>query len=106
MDTPGSTWKQHLLAVGLRLVWSTAISVAGLIAGGVPERTDGSEQAPGVAGMVFMGGVIAALVFAFVTSMIHFRFRQRPIKSILLVDALLAAAFIAFLAYSSAKVKS
>lgn len=106
MDTAGSTWKQHLLAVGFRLVWSTAISVAGLIAGGVPERTDGSEQAPGVAGMVFMGGVIAALVFAFVTSMIHFRFRQRPIKPILLVDALLAAAFIAFLAYSSAKVKS
>ena len=106
MDSTGNTWKQHLLAVSFRLVCMVVIAVAGLVTAGGAQRPDGSEQAPGVAGLVFVVGVVAALVFAFVASVVHFCFRQRPLKTILIADALLAAAFFAFMAYSGAKAKS
>lgn len=105
-SSPGNTWKQHLLAVGFRLACMAVIAVAGLVTAGGAERSGGGEQAPGVAGLVFVVGVVAALVFAFIASIAHFCFRQRPLKTILLADALLAAGFIAFMAYSGAKVKS
>ncbi len=106
MDTTGNTWKQHLLAVGFRLVCMVAISVAGLVTAGGAERPDGSEQAAGVGGLVFVVGVVAALVFAFVAWVIHFCFRHRQLKTILIPDAVLAAAFLAFMAYTGAKAKS
>ncbi|PAW88673.1 MAG: hypothetical protein B9S33_04295 [Pedosphaera sp. Tous-C6FEB] len=105
MDTAGNTWKQHLVAVGFRLLCMVIISFTGLMAGtdSSPERADGTEQSPGVAGLLFVAGVVAALVFAFVASLIHFAFRRRPLKTILIADALLAAGFIAFMVYSSTK---
>lgn len=107
-DIAGNTWKQHLLAIGFRFLCVVVISFAGVVAGtdSPPERPDGSEQAPGVAGVLFVAGVVAAIVFAFVASILHFLLRQRPLKSLLLADALLAAAFVAFMAWHGAQAKS
>ncbi len=108
MDTPGNTWKQHLLALGFRGLCMVAITITGPIVGVDPQpvRPDGSEQAPGVAGLLFVAGVVAALVFGFIASILHWFLRRRPLKMILLVDTLLAAAFIAFMACHSAQGKS
>jgi|GEM_PF-2502973 len=107
-DAVGNTWKQHLLAVGFRCGCMGVISLAGVVAGAdsPPEQPDGSEQAPGVAGLLFVVGVVAAVVFASIASAIHFCFRKRPLKTILLADALLAAAFIALMIYHAGQAKS
>lgn len=107
-DVAGNTWKQHLLAIGFRLLCMAVISLTGVVAGteSSPQRPDGSEQAPGVAGLLFVAGVVAAFAFAFVASILHFLLRQRPLKSLLLADTLLAAAFVAFMAWHGAQAKS
>ncbi len=105
MDSPGNTWKQHLLALGFRGLCMVAITITGPITGvdTQPVRPDGSEQAPGVAGLLFVAGLVAALLFGCLASILHWFRRRRPLKSILLADALVAAAFIAFMAYHSAQ---
>lgn len=106
-DAAGNTWKQHLLAVGFRFLCMAVISFAGVVAGSdsPPERPDGSEQSPGVAGLLFVTGVFAAVVFALLASIVHFCLRRRPLKFIVLADALLAAAFIALMAHNGAKLR-
>lgn len=106
-DTAGNPWKQHLLAVGFRLLCMTVIAFAGVVAGSdsPPERPDGSEQSPGVAGLLFVAGVVAAGVFAFIASTVHFLFRRRPLKTILLADVLLAAVFIVLMVWQGGKTK-
>lgn len=106
MENTGNTWKQHLLAVGFRLACMAAITLAGVVTGVSPERPDGSEQAPGVAGLLFVAGAVAALVFASIASTVHFIRRQRPLKSILVADALLAAAFITLMVYNGTQART
>ncbi len=108
MNNPGTTWKRHLLAIGFRCACMAAITITGPLVGvdTQPERPDGSEQAPGVAGLLFVAGVVAAVVFALIASSVHWFLRRRPLQTILLAEALLAAAFIGFVARSTAQAKS
>lgn len=102
------TWKQHLLAVGFRLLCVVIISFAGVVTGvdSQPERPDGSEQSPGVAGLLFVAGVVAAMVFASIASTLHFLLRRRSLKTLLLADTLLAVAFVAFMVWHGAQAKA
>lgn len=108
MNNSGTTWKRHLLVIGFRCACMAAITITGPLVGvdTQPERPDGSEQAPGVAGLLFVAGVVAAVVFALIASSVHWFLRRRPLKTILLAEALLAAAFITFMAHNGSQAKS
>lgn len=106
MEGQGNTWKQHGLAVFFRLACMAVIAMAGPLMAGGAELPDGSERAPGVAGMLFVVGLVAAVIFALCASTAHYFLRQRPLKLILIADALLASGFIALMAYNGAKAKA
>ncbi|MBI3877217.1 MAG: hypothetical protein HY300_14885 [Verrucomicrobia bacterium] len=108
MNGPANTWRRHLLVVGLRLVGMGAIAVAGLLAsmGANEELSGGREQAPGVAGLLFVIGVAAALIYGLLASAAHFFLRHKSLKIILLVDAILATGFIVLMAHTGTTNKS
>ncbi len=108
MGNAANTWRRHLLVVGLRLVGMGVIAIAGLLAnvGANEELSGGREQAPGVAGLLFVIGVAAALIYGLLASAVHFFLRHKSLKIILLVDAVLAAGFIVWMAHTGSTNKS
>ena len=88
--------KQHLLAVAVRLSEMLAIALVGPLmrAGSNQELSGGPEQAPGVAGLTFLVGIGAALLYGTLASVAHFLLRRKAVRLILLVDAILAAGFV------------
>ncbi|MEW6305582.1 MAG: hypothetical protein AB1705_19055 [Verrucomicrobiota bacterium] len=98
------TRRKHLVLVVARLLGMLVIAVSGIVALGSPPP-GAEERAPGVAGMLFVGGVVLAVVYGIIATAVHYFLRQKPLLTLLMIDAILAAGFVLFMAYTGAQAR-